>query len=128
MLLRFQGLIKERVWIWFLPLGKEGSILISFMRASGNTKELERGSGTGQESPEEWSFSQDGLDLTTEKQTMVRTAMSAGGIQVSFFQLLFNHCWGQGQATACHSQAPPTRLDRTGPHPLSTHLGRGSLQ
>lgn len=84
MLLRFQGPIKERVWIWFLPQGKEGSILISFMRASGNTKELERGSGSGQGSPKEW----DRLDLTTEKQTMVRTgvaAVSAGGIQVLFF-------------------------------------------
>lgn len=108
MLLRFQGLIRERVWIWFLPQGKEGSILISFMRASGNMKELEQGS------PEEWSFSQDGLDLTTEKQTMVRTAMSAGSIQVWFFQLLFNHCWGPATPRLKDPPGPGHCLSFTG--------------
>ena len=39
---RFQG-ISKRVWIWFLPQGKEVTTLLSLMRASGNVEKLGQG-------------------------------------------------------------------------------------
>lgn len=69
---RFQG-PSERVWICFLPQGKEVSSLMPFPRASGNGKELGWGIRNRPVGPEEWSFPQDGLHLPTKKQTVVRT-------------------------------------------------------